>query len=298
MNTSIQRRQRHNLFSPHVDGWKPSAQRHKLLINLDAYSSEMKKWAELATWPVKVPSSHLDWAPSRHLVRCARPYFALQNTSLREALRHSRKRFRLPDPLELDFGLHKGLSGEREETYSAWLAWILEQFDDTRTLMDIFHIRDNQVGSGSIRARTEEWTETGHEGKSGRVDIKITINGRPTLLLEVKQGSADSADTIKQAGYAKSLPKFRHKVLLAESGEKETYDGVFRLYTWDTLCIEFRKRMTHATTSNLIQRTMALAFVGAVEQNIIGYPGRLRERIKRGEVVGSSVTTHIQAGNT
>jgi hypothetical protein len=269
-----------------------------MVSNLNKCCSELRKWADLAQWASDNSSDQFHWTTSSELVDTAKPYFRSQNRLLLEALKHSRRQFKpLCDPLEGDFGLHKWLSSEREETYSAWLCWIIEQFQDTQMLMALFGMRNDSLPKGLIRTRVEDWTEEGHKGKTGRVDIKITIHGQPILLLELKMGSADSADTEKQAGYSKSLPSFKHKVLLAESGDREEYPGGFKLRTWKSVCIEIRRGIAEVTKSNRINRAMALAFVGAVEQNIIGYPGRLRERIKLGQIIDSEILAHIQSGN-
>ena len=54
----------------------------------------------------------------------------------------------LEDPLWTDCGLHRWLHGSREETYSDWLAWILQGFENAAQVFEVF---DLEVGG------SEEW---------------------------------------------------------------------------------------------------------------------------------------------
>jgi hypothetical protein len=249
-----------------------------------------REWREL----LRTEERYLNWKASLQFRRTANFHFAKQNADIRSALRHSNALLNpLCDPLEIDIGTHRWLSGQREESYSAWLAWVIEQIQDSGRILSLFGINDTADYPGPISTCIEEPVLEGHEGKSGRMDIVVTANGRRFLGVEVKLGPADVADTIKQSGYSKAFSKSVFKVLLAKSGKKNESEGRFKLRRWDDLCVQLRRETTRLTNLNLIQRAVMLGFVGAVEQNILGYPGNLRERIRRKDKISLEVKEYL-----
>lgn len=84
-------------------------------------------WAEeyrklRAEKPLALPS----WAAADRLIRSAESLdqYALQH--LQEALMRSNEQLApLRDPLDLNWGGHRWLFSDREESYSDWLAWVL-----------------------------------------------------------------------------------------------------------------------------------------------------------------------------
>lgn len=113
----------------------------------------------------------------------------------------------LSDPLHLPFAGNRWLDiqREREESYSDWLAWLLEQMDPTKEVLRIFGLEGSAfgafVGKEKCRIYREEgfWT-TNDEFK--RLDIVVRFGEIATLLVEVK------IRELEAAGGADNLPAY------------------------------------------------------------------------------------------
>jgi hypothetical protein len=97
----------------------------------------------------------------------------------------------------------------------------------------------------------------------------------------VKVGSAEQADTDKQRNYwgwfhRRRLEKHKHAVLLVTEAEEKSYHH-FNVVLWSDLCISLReiartmlrRRGANGPGSSKVEAAMILAFVGAVEQNLL-----------------------------
>jgi hypothetical protein len=83
------------------------------------------------------------WAPAHRLIRSAESLdqYALQH--LQEALVRSDKQLApLHDPLALNLGEHRWLSTDREESYSDWLAWVLQCSAGAAEILPLFGFND------------------------------------------------------------------------------------------------------------------------------------------------------------
>src|SRR6266542_1618493 len=87
------------------------------------------KWASLGRQlrsanQKAVPS----WLSVQKLIDATQPILQENRNEARRLLEASNHIFApLKDPFETSLGLHRWLSGEREEAYSDWLAWIIEE---------------------------------------------------------------------------------------------------------------------------------------------------------------------------
>ena len=219
----------------------------------------------------------------------------------RRYLRQSNETLRpLGEPLLIDFGLHRWLKEEREEAYSDWLAWIVAQLSDTPELVfQLFGIRKSAPkGAGcplTIVVDRETPVRLVPEENWKRLDLLIKVKygmsevDRELYIIEVKVTDPESADTDKQKHYYEWLQRQpeierREAVLVALEGKEDDYER-FRLLTWPTLCIELRKIIrTVLLKEKPIVAALALAFVGAVEQNLWGVSANLARRVAKGEV--------------
>ena len=72
------------------------------------------------------------------------------------------------DPFKLDFGLNCWLAAEREEAYSDWIAWILQELGRRRT--ELLLLGDEAFSiDGDCKTDREIWVPEGHEGQHGRL---------------------------------------------------------------------------------------------------------------------------------
>lgn len=237
----------------------------------------LSRWGSLGR---ALSQEKLSWSCTRGFKDAGVSYLHEKEIIYKRLLKKSGRRFgQLGDPFEVDLGLHKWLLDAREEAYSSWLAWVLMQLCERKSVEEVFSINLDYSFDGPIRCELEEWVNEGHVGQSGRIDILVYFNEMPALLIEVKVGDADDADTGKQTGYAKAFGRKKtsgksvQKLLLARSGEKNKYEGGFVLKKWDQICVNLR-RLLPSLDLNVTHKALILAFIAAVEQNIAHYPDR------------------------
>jgi hypothetical protein len=240
------------------------------------------------------------WAPVQRMIQAAQNSMRLEGKKLRDLLERSNQRLApLADPLFVDFAAHRWLQHQREEAYSDWLAWILEQLSTPEQIHRVFGLasaRQSRFDSPVIVGR-EIKVDEGHEGHSGRIDLVVKSGEHTVLVIEVKKTEADTAVTTKGAGYSRSLPAGIPRVLLALSGELEVYEGEFKLVTWGQVFLALRGMVRELCQENtVIQAAMILAFVGAVEENLLGFPTKKIHRLMKGDPVqvSSAIGKHLE----
>ena len=134
----------------------------------------------------------------------------------------------------------------------------------------------------------------------GRLDLVIRFGELGILVVEVKVGKAEGADTAKQDGYQKWLNQQKgehYQVLLARDGDKEEYEGGFRLLKWADLCIGLRHVAKDALSKReTVRAAMILAFVGAVERNLLGLSIAAIDQFEHGHLAtfDPRVVDHVQ----
>lgn len=252
--------------------------------DLTQASIEIRRWADL--WQERRTlhgASERAWEPVDQVVQAARRVWDAQASRVRALIEESNQRHRpLRDPLLIGLGLHRWLSTEREEAYSDWLEWIIKQLPGPDVL-GLFGI-DVPVGAaraaGTFSTKREEWVKLDHWSSYKKLDLVIRYAASVLIVVEVKVTDAEQADTAKQREYAEWAKGQRidhtRLVLLANAGAKPDYED-FRLVTWQHLCVKLRRvlpELIRSAKMDIVQAALTLAFVGAVEQNLLGFPGR------------------------
>ena len=212
------------------------------------------------------------------------------------------------DPLLVDLGTHRWLSSAREEAYSDWLAWILQQLEKTPELVfSLFDLKSPVSTHGSagvsLSVTREFWVSSGHDDHAGKLDLLIRYGNQALVCVEVKLGPADTADTEKQTGYRKYLdeqaeiPKEScHGVLLVTEASEKRYAGNFMPVRWSDVCLRLRRMVLVVKRNEAVVAAMILAFVGAVEQNLLRFSSaQIREAYAQKPVsLSSEIGNHIQ----
>jgi hypothetical protein len=209
----------------------------------------------------------------------------------------------LGEPLTTDFGVHRWLAGNREEAYSDWLQWVLLQL---HTPGDVFRLLSTPEPAsmtgwrgGPPTVSRELPVPQGHEGRSGRLDLIIRYEGLALLVVEVKRTDADEADTVKQRGYKLWLDDqpepqpHKFPILLATDADEDLYEG-FRFLSWAEVCLGMRQLARRLCGQGKgVVAAMTLAFVGAVEQNLLGFSAP-RAGGPRTAVVNPRLADHLE----
>jgi hypothetical protein len=211
-----------------------------------------------------------------------RAYRALQLRRLQEAILDWEEALSpIEDPLRVQFGLNRWLAGSREEAYSDWLAWVLQELRSSalvgRLLFGDGTPEANRLAASiEYHVQREVWVPEGHEGHAGRLDCVLRFDDA-VVVLELKRSDAEHADIAKHEGYLKWLDgeqeHFKRGLLIATSTENhESYKG-FALVHWQDLCMRARHLVCELRSGNrLVFLATFCAFIGAVEQNLLGFP--------------------------
>jgi hypothetical protein len=86
------------------------------------------------------------WSEADDLLRAAMKSDRSARGILADLLELSNRTFDpLADPLATDFGAHRWLSADREEAYSDWLGWILEQIGDAERVLRLLGVREKET---------------------------------------------------------------------------------------------------------------------------------------------------------
>lgn len=245
--------------------------------------SIIARWGELGRLVKSKPNKRsVDWRHLQVIIEAARPYLNFEEDRIRELLQRSSVRLRpLRDPLEEDYGVHRWLTGAREEVYSDWLAWIFQRLGSPHTVIKLALGCENhdlpERGMAAMEVRRELGVAD-EKGSRMRTDIEISIGSMPLILIEVKKVAAESVNQDQLRRQAEVRRGFRHYKLLAPHGEEREYPGGFTLRLWSDLCRDLRRlvpQIVRGKDPNLVLAAMIVGFVGAVEQNILGFPGGL-----------------------
>jgi hypothetical protein len=171
-----------------------------------------------------------DWNAIERLVAAVRPKLAEEARRLQVLLTESRESLApLEDPFDIDLGLHRWLDGEREEAYSDWLEWVVGQAKTPDRVFRLFSLPPppcDTMDGQHLEVKRECCVPRGHVDREGRLDLVVRFGDQAIIIVEVKTGDAEDADTAKQGGYrhwldAQSYP-LKRAVLVAVSADQET----------------------------------------------------------------------------
>jgi hypothetical protein len=209
----------------------------------------------------------------------------------------------LEDPFDIDLGLHRWLSADREEAYSDWLEWVIRNTASPEEVFDLFGLPKpppEVIACRKFEVRRELCVPHGHESQEGRLDLVIRFGDKAIIVVEVKKGDADCADTIKHGGYGQWLADqnypLKHAILLATDAEDEDYSD-FTFISWSRVCIGMRRlAVHHCKKHRMVTAAMTLAFVAAVEQNLLGFSAGVVKEVCKGSTVlfNPMVVAHLE----
>ena len=193
------------------------------------------------------------------------------------------------DPLRQNFLNHRWLDPqrEREENYSDWLAWLLEQMGSAEQVLRVFGLEDCDFGrlvhneKVSISREENFWTMS---DDVKRADIVVRFGDAGILLVEVKiRDLNDAGGSTNLPIYYEWLesekgqpdPQRRRAILLTPSPIESPCPG-WEVLSWGHVSLRLRlqaEAYTTLTPGKLLFAAMLLCFAGAVEQNLLGWSG-------------------------
>jgi hypothetical protein len=184
----------------------------------------------------------------------------------------------LGEPLKLNLGTHRWLSADREESYSDWLAWILQGMSGSE-IVTLFSL--NEKCAGELTGTAESVRREVRRDQD-RTDVEVSFGGQGFLLIEVKVKDVGTEISDQLQRYANKFTG-RHNLLLVllgtEAPEPEVKRCGFTFVRWETLCQRLRIYANQVKNSYMLRAAAILIFCGAAEQNLLGFssePRRLR----------------------
>lgn len=188
---------------------------------------------------------------------------------------------RFRDPLRSNLMMEEVLSEAREEGYSAALGWSLGQLSIGQVL-EVLGVRDLKF-PGNRWKQSSNWlydTEVvvseGHDGQAGRIDMTIDFKNDLAAAIEIKTKEYTEFDTAKHIGYAKWVAaraqrSKAHMIFVAVKDLEIDLHG-FRFMSWSDVTAGLRKYAPYVIKNRDYPiAAVYLAFIGAVEQNLLGF---------------------------
>jgi len=243
--------------------------------NID-HIAVLGQWAEWGRACSSSRQSRPDWSAVDSLIEAAKPRLMEDSRALRELLQRSSDRLKFTDPLLCDLGLHRWLARDREEAYSDWLAWVLEQLRDAAAVLRVLGVQSPQLqslGSEGYRVEREVYLKEGAPGYEGRIDLLIRFGKPERCLLGVEVKTWDESYE-KQRAYLASLRARCPDavgVLVAIPEVPEVSRCEFQLRRWRDVALALRREVAISVRSHGpdIIPAMMCGFVAAIEQNLL-----------------------------
>jgi len=249
----------------------------------------LSQWAEWGRAPVLVRALRPDWSAVDALVNATKPQLLENARLLRNLLERSTTQLKLSDPLLCDLGVNRWRN--EENSYSNWLAWVLEQVGDAHLILDVLGVRSTEFAAVCAgekpHVQREVPVQEGLPGNDGRIDLLISFGKPPRAVVGVEVKTYDQ-QSWKQEGYVKSLGKLcdvaPQCVLVAIDDVPERQRCGFQLRTWEEVSIALRKAIAGyaQVCEHLAIVAMMLAFVAAIEQNLLGIDTAAARRAWKG----------------
>jgi len=225
------------------------------------------------------------WTAARRMIDCAQRSLKPKADRIRAILQDSDLKLHpLKDPLTTDFGGHRWLSGSREESYSDWLAWIFERLP----AQSVFRILGLATDAPQAKAvvQREKWIRL--QNREGKLDIFLSI-GATLVLVEVKVVPPESAELDKNDFYMEWLTQChtgsRQACLIILKGSNIEADG-FSVRYWNDISVELRREAVSILRDrDVVFAAMVLAFVAAIEQNLLKISPVFVSRVSAGKCV-------------
>ncbi len=213
------------------------------------------------------------WASVEAILEAAKVQSRQSESKLSRLLKESDRHLKpLCDPLRANIGLNRWLAADREEAYSDWLKWILEELDSGDDVLKLLHIWSPEL-SRACRGVSYE-VEREYQIPRGRLDIVVRFKQEALIVIEVKKTPAEIAEIEKHTGYCdwigKETAQTKYPLLLTVGSANEEHCKGFTSLSWEDLCIGLRGILLDIQNRRgVVAAAMFVAFISAVETNLL-----------------------------
>lgn len=181
------------------------------------------------------------------------------------------------DPARTNWASFRPLRLSREEDWSDWLAFLVE-----RSVSGRFGARLFAAGTSDTKVWTATRADREVAADSYRADIVVQFADGDWLHLEVKVGDLQLEKTpaTGEALRRHRGGRCRGDWLLLPDADRALWESVrdecegamVHVVTWTDVARALRASISDGVAETLVWRAWAFAFVGAVEQNLLGFP--------------------------
>ena len=190
------------------------------------------------------------------------------------------------DPTHTDWSRFRPLRLSREEDWSDWLAYLIEMSDTGVFAQRLLSIPVQKQGDYTLPLNVDREVSHGEY----RADIVVQWADKSHTHIEVKVGDDDLGKTsatgrAMRSGYRQSPRKWTNFILMLSQqvtywdGESHDEDGEppVNVITWSDVSVALRQALR--SEEQLLWKSWAYSFLGAIEQLLVGFPGhRLKAR--------------------
>jgi hypothetical protein len=207
----------------------------------------------------------------------------------------------LSDPLDVAFPLHRQLASSREEAYSDWLQWVLQNIADPHLILGILGSPNQERFHSSgqeVKVEREVSVKHGRQNCTGRLDLVVSQGCTRLAVIEVKTRTFSELDLEKHSGYRHSISSPETDLIFLSVDSSDSDLSGFRFLSWADVCVALRRIAPRLLAPERILGTsLILAFVGAVEQNLLGFvaPETLPIPISKAPRMVEHLTKALQA---
>lgn len=172
------------------------------------------------------------------------------------------------DPLgpSLDLGSHRWLSRANENSYSDWLAWIIERQDHPSLILPLFGMSLPQTRNGRWTVEREVITP------DGRLDLLLRNPQIGALCVEVKTESDPGEGQLERyLSWVAVQQSQLGLVLLAIQEPESPRPEKCRFCSWKDISLRLRSWATAwlSDPNRIYDAVLTLAFCGAIETNLL-----------------------------
>src|SRR5215469_246465 len=267
--------------------------------SLSTYLEAMKQFAALADLFQFEAVASADWEAVARFTSSVEPYLREVCEESRRLIKNHEELLGLgvgTEPFRVDYGMHRWLQDESEPAYSDWLQWLVEAITRRDWICTLFGIAGDprfiNASIPNVSAVTRElriWGQQKDKPWVGYLDLDVWFGDDARIVIELKKfdQSFEKQSRYKEAVDAGRV-ETRFVLLTKDYPDNETVFG-FRARNWESFCLEARRIVPAVTQERgVVIASLLLAFIGAVEQNILKFS---RDGIRKlfSEVDGASV---------
>lgn len=240
----------------------------------NALSAVLSRWAKLADTQAQESNAEVPLDPLHRMMAAAERDAIAAGQRLGGLLAEAERTLfpGVGDPLstKLDLGSHRWLAGDREESYSDWLAWILEHQDGPSRILPLFGVETPSDAQGKWTVQREVVTPY------GRLDLVIRDPLLGVLCVEVKTESVPGEDQLDRYWnwLVGQRSQFDLVLLAVDRPEGDSLPPHCRFCSWKQVSLGLRTwASAWLRSGRLYDAVMTLAFCGAVERNLLSLGG-------------------------